>query len=87
MKQDLENGNHQMWDLAAYRVMSDRPHHRTGNEWKIYPTYDFAHCLSDSFEGITHLLCSTEFELSRISYEWLCDKLGVYKPMQREYLF
>lgn len=87
MKQDLESGNPQMWDLAAYRVLdSKRPHHKTGDKWKIYPTYDFTHCLCDSFEGITHSLCTTEFELSRVSYEWLCDKLGIYKPMQREYV-
>ena len=88
MKQDLENGNPQMWDLAAYRVLpGNRPHHKTGDAWKIYPTYDFTHCLCDSFEGITHSLCTTEFELSRVSYEWLCDRLGVYKPTQREYVF
>lgn len=46
---------------------------------------DFTHCLCDSFEKISHSLCTTEFELSRVSYEWLCDKLEVYKPMQREY--
>ncbi len=87
MKQNLEDNNPQMWDLAAYRVPKEPiPHHRTGNQWKIYPTYDFAHCLCDSFEGITHSLCTTEFELSRVSYEWLCDKLKVYKLMQREYV-
>ncbi len=87
MKQDLESGNPQMWDLAAYRVLDNKLlHYKTGNQWKIYPTYDFTHCLCDSFEGITHSLCTTEFELSRVSYEWLCDKLGVYKPMQREYV-
>ncbi|OAX80348.1 glutamine-tRNA ligase [Emergomyces africanus] len=87
MKQDIENGNPQMWDLFAYRVIDekDRHHFRTGNKWIIYPTYDFTHCLCDSFEGVTHSLCTTEFELSRVSYEWLCDKLEVYKPMQREY--
>ncbi|KAG8625805.1 hypothetical protein KVT40_006206 [Elsinoe batatas] len=86
MKQDLESNNPQMWDLAAYRVLDTAPpHFRTGSKWKIYPTYDFTHCLCDSFESITHSLCTTEFELSRISYEWLCDKLEVYKPMQREY--
>ena len=85
MKQDLESGNPQMWDLAAYRVIS-RPHHKTGDTWKIYPTYDFTHCLCDSFEGITHSLCTAEFELSRVSFEWLCDRLNVYKPMQREYV-
>ena len=86
MKQDLDNPNPQMWDLIAYRVLEKSHHYRTGDKWKIYPTYDFAHCLCDSIEGISHSLCTTEFELSRESYEWLCDKLEVYKPMQREYV-
>ncbi|KAF3403421.1 Glutamine--tRNA ligase [Talaromyces pinophilus] len=60
-------------------------HYRTGNKWKIYPTYDFTHCLVDSLEGVTHSLCTTEFETARTSYNWLCDKLGVYRPMQREF--
>jgi glutaminyl-tRNA synthetase len=59
-------------------------HHRTGDKWRIYPTYEFTHCLVDSFEGITHSLCTTEFEQSRTSYNWLCDTLDVYRPMQRE---
>lgn len=84
MKQDITDGNPQMWDLAAYRVKNE-PHHRTGTEWKIYPTYDFTHCLCDSFENITHSLCTTEFIQSRVSYEWLNKTLGVYEPMQREY--
>ncbi|KAI0438612.1 glutaminyl-tRNA synthetase-like protein [Xylaria telfairii] len=84
MKQDIEDGNPQMWDLAAYRVL-DKPHHRTGSKWRIYPTYDFTHCLCDSFESITHSLCTTEFVQSRVSYEWLNKTLGVYEPMQREY--
>lgn len=85
MKQDdFVNGNPQMWDLAAYRII-EQPHHRTGTKWRIYPTYDFTHCLCDSFEGITHSLCTVEFINSRESYEWLCDKVEVYKPMQREY--
>jgi glutaminyl-tRNA synthetase len=84
MKQDIEDGNPQMWDLAAYRIL-DAEHHRTGDKWKIYPTYDFTHCLCDSFEGITHSLCTTEFIQSRVSYEWLNKSLGVYEPMQREY--
>lgn len=85
MKQDdFVNGNPQMWDLAAYRII-EQPHHRTGSKWRIYPTYDFTHCLCDSFEGITHSLCTVEFINSRESYEWLCDKVEVYKPMQREY--
>ncbi|ORY70407.1 glutaminyl-tRNA synthetase [Pseudomassariella vexata] len=84
MKQDITDGNPQMWDLAAYRVL-EKPHHRTGSKWRIYPTYDFTHCLCDSFEGITHSLCTTEFVQSRVSYEWLNKTLGVYEPMQREY--
>ncbi|KAI0650231.1 glutaminyl-tRNA synthetase [Trametes meyenii] len=84
MKQDLESGNTMMWDLVAYRVLNS-PHHRTGSKWRIYPTYDFTHCLCDSFENITHSLCTTEFIASRESYEWLCDALGVYKPRQSEY--
>jgi glutaminyl-tRNA synthetase len=91
MKQKLEDANPQMWDLAAYRVLQSKDtedkkgiHYRTGDKWKIYPTYDFTHCLVDSIEGVTHSLCTTEFELSRVSYNWLCDRLGVYRPMQRE---
>lgn len=84
MKQDLESPLPQMWDLVAYRVLN-APHHRTGDRWKIYPTYDFTHCLVDSFENISHSLCTTEFRLLRESYEWLCDALHVYRPAQREY--
>lgn len=86
MRQSLEDNNPQMWDLTAYRVLDEKhKHHRAGTKWRIYPTYDFTHCLCDSFEGVTHSLCTTEFELSRVSYEWLCDKVAVYKPMQREF--
>lgn len=84
MKQDLSSPSPQMWDLIAYRVL-DAPHPRTGSDWKIYPTYDFTHCLVDSLENITHSLCTTEFYLSRESYEWLCDQVHVFRPAQREY--
>lgn len=84
MKQDLSSPSPQMWDLIAYRVLN-APHPRTGDKWKIYPTYDFTHCLVDSFENITHSLCTTEFYLSRESYEWLCDQVHVFRPAQREY--
>ncbi|KAJ2931698.1 hypothetical protein H1R20_g5399, partial [Candolleomyces eurysporus] len=84
MKQDLTDGNPQMWDLTAYRVL-DAPHHRTGDKWKIYPTYDFTHCLVDSMENISHSLCTVEFIASRQSYDWLCDAVEVYKPRQSEY--
>lgn len=88
MKQDIESGNPQMWDLAAYRIPPEGKayHYRTKDAWKIYPTYDFAHCLCDSLEGVTHSLCTTEFILSRESYEWLNHTLGVpHEPMQREF--
>ncbi|KAI5284297.1 hypothetical protein KEM54_001453 [Ascosphaera aggregata] len=90
MKQDYNNGNPQMWDLTAYRIIENddgtlATHLRTGDKWKTYPTYDFTHCLCDSFEKITHSLCTTEFEQSRESYDWLINALEVYPPMQREY--
>ncbi|KAI9104741.1 tRNA synthetases class I, catalytic domain-containing protein [Phlyctochytrium arcticum] len=84
MKMDMQNPNPQFWDLVAYRVLK-APHHRTADKWCIYPTYDFTHCLCDSFEDITHSLCTTEFTLSRESYYWLVDALGIYKPVQWEY--
>ncbi|KAJ7725930.1 glutamine-tRNA ligase [Mycena metata] len=84
MKQDLEDPNPQMWDLVAYRSHV-HAHPRTGTRWKIYPTYDFTHCLVDSFENISHSLCTNEFAGSRQSYEWLCHALEVYTPRQYEY--
>jgi glutaminyl-tRNA synthetase len=96
--------NPAFWDIAAYRVKQwkkdeSKPdelpanhHHRTGDKWKIYPTYEFTHCLVDAFEGITHSLCTVEFETLRPAYNWLLEALD-YKlpdseekgPMQREY--
>lgn len=84
MKMNLEDGNPQFWDLIAYRVLFT-PHHRTGSDWCIYPTYDYTHCICDSFENITHSLCTTEFTQSRESYYWLVDALEIYKPVQWEY--
>ncbi|KAI8802394.1 tRNA synthetases class I, catalytic domain-containing protein [Cladochytrium replicatum] len=84
MKMNMQDGNPQFWDLVAYRVMYT-PHYRTGDEWCIYPTYDYTHCLCDSFEDITHSLCTTEFQQSRASYYWLVDALEIYKPVQWEY--
>ncbi|KAJ2722894.1 Glutaminyl-tRNA synthetase [Coemansia sp. Benny D115] len=84
MKMDMTDGNPQMWDLIAYRIMYSS-HHRTGDKWCIYPTYDFTHCLCDSIENISHSLCTREFTQSRQSYYWLCDALEVYKPVQWEY--
>lgn len=84
MKMDLDNPNPQMWDLVAYRVLYT-PHHRTKDTWCIYPTYDYTHCLCDSFEDITHSICTLEFVLSRESYYWLVDALELYKPIQSEF--
>lgn len=86
--------NPALWDVAAYRVKKpeDSHHHRTGDKWRIYPTYEFTHCLCDSFENISHSLCTTEFETLRPAYNWLLEALD-HKlpdtdekgPMQREY--
>ncbi|KAK4686749.1 glutaminyl-tRNA synthetase, partial [Tremellales sp. Uapishka_1] len=84
MKMDLKSGNPYMWDAVAYRV-KNAPHHRTGDKWKIYPTYDFTHCLCDSIENISHSLCTVEFVAARESYEWVCDALEVYKARQYEF--
>lgn len=68
MKQSIDDpneGNPQMWDLPAYRVLEQNHHYRTKDKWKIYPTYDFTHCIVDALEGTTHSLCTLEFILSR----------------------
>lgn len=84
MKMDMTSDNPQLWDLVAYRVIK-HPHVRTGSKWVVYPSYDFTHCLTDSFEDITHSFCTTEFINSRESYNWLCDALDLYRPVQWEY--
>jgi glutaminyl-tRNA synthetase len=71
-------------DPVLYRIVK-APHHRTGNKWHIYPMYDFTHCLSDSIEGITHSICTLEFDNNRRLYDWLLDTLGVYHPQQIEF--
>lgn len=81
MKTTLEDGK---IDPVAYRIKFV-PHHRTGNEWCIYPTYDYTHCLCDSIENITHSLCTKEFQSRRSSYYWLCNALDLYCPVQWEY--
>jgi glutaminyl-tRNA synthetase len=73
-----------MRDPVIYRIMYAH-HHQTGDEWCIYPMYDFAHPLSDSIEGITHSLCSLEFEDHRPLYDWYCDAVGVHHPQQIEF--
>lgn len=81
MKITLEEGK---IDPVAYRIKFV-PHHRTGNDWCIYPTYDYTHCLCDSIEDITHSLCTKEFQSRRSSYYWLCNALNIYCPVQWEY--
>jgi len=81
MKIVMEDGK---MDPVAYRIKFT-PHHRTGNKWCIYPTYDFTHCLNDSLEHITHSLCTKEFQARRSSYYWLCNAIDVYCPVQWEY--
>ncbi len=83
-KIDMASGNLNMRDPVMYRIMR-ATHHRTGDAWCIYPTYDFTHCLSDSIEGITHSLCTLEFEDHRPLYDWFLDQLGVFHPQQIEF--
>ncbi|KAK6055764.1 tRNA ligase class I, catalytic domain protein [Cooperia oncophora] len=81
LKLTLEEGK---VDPVAYRIKYV-PHHRTGNQWCIYPTYDYTHCLCDSIENITHSLCTKEFQSRRSSYYALCNMLDIYCPVQWEY--
>jgi glutaminyl-tRNA synthetase len=84
-KIDMASSNVVMRDPAIYRIRR-ASHHRTGDKWCIYPMYDFAHCLSDSIEGITHSICTLEFENNRVLYDWVLDALGVAcHPQQIEF--
>jgi len=84
-KIDMASPNVVMRDPVVYRILKSS-HHRTGDKWCIYPMYDFAHCLSDSIEGITHSLCSLEFENHRPLYDWYLDQLEVeHHPQQIEF--
>ena len=84
-KIDMASGNLNMRDPVIYRIMHV-PHHRTGDKWCIYPMYDFAHCLSDAIEGITHSICTLEFEDHRPLYDWFLDELKTpCHPQQIEF--
>ena len=83
-KIDMASGNLNLRDPVIYRILK-QPHHRTGDKWCIYPTYDFAHGQSDSIEGVTHSICTLEFEDHRPLYDWLLDTLDVYHPQQIEF--
>jgi glutaminyl-tRNA synthetase len=90
-KIDMESPNINMRDPAMYRIRK-APHVMTGDKWKMYPMYDFAHCISDALEGITHSLCTLEFEDHRPLYDWFvkeAEDLGLFKgstlPEQTEF--
>ncbi|NOZ62947.1 MAG: glutamine--tRNA ligase/YqeY domain fusion protein [Calditrichaeota bacterium] len=83
-KIDMSHPNLNMRDPVMYRILR-ATHHRTGDKWCIYPMYDWAHGLEDSIEGITHSLCTLEFEDHRPLYDWFLDQLGVHHPQQIEF--
>ena len=73
-------------DPLIYRIRHTA-HHHTGDKWRIYPMYDFAHCLSDYIEGITHSICTLEFEVHRPLYDWILESLGLPRPLPHQYEF
>jgi glutaminyl-tRNA synthetase len=81
---DMASANLNMRDPVMYRILH-ASHHRTGDQWCIYPMYDFAHGQSDSVEGVTHSICTLEFEDHRPLYDWYLEKLGIYRPQQIEF--
>ncbi len=83
-KIDMSSGNINMRDPVMYRILHAE-HHRTGDKWCIYPMYDWAHGQSDSIEGITHSICTLEFEDHRPLYDWCLDELNIYHPRQIEF--
>ncbi len=86
-KIDMASSNMHFRDPLMYRIITDHPHHRTGYTWKVYPMYDFAHGQSDYFEGVTHSICTLEFEVHRPLYDWFIDqfKQDDYRPRQIEF--
>ena len=83
-KIDMASPNFNLRDPIMYRILHAE-HHRTGNQWCIYPMYDYAHGQSDSIEGITHSICTLEFEDHRPLYDWYIEALGIYHPQQIEF--
>ena len=83
-KIDMNHPNLLMRDPVFYRIRKI-VHHRTQDKWCIYPTYDFTHCICDSLEGITHSICTLEFEVHRQLYDWILEQLGVHHPQQIEF--
>jgi len=85
LKIDMSSPNINMRDPIIYRIKNFK-HHKTGNDWCIYPMYDFTHCISDAIENVTHSLCTLEFEDHRELYDWIIKKIGhVNKPQQIEF--
>jgi glutaminyl-tRNA synthetase len=85
-KIDMQAPNVWLRDPILYRIRH-AVHHRTGNRWCIYPMYDFAHCLSDYIEGVTHSICTLEFEVHRPLYEWILENLNLPRRIPRQYEF
>jgi glutaminyl-tRNA synthetase len=85
-KIDMESSNVWMRDPILYRIRHSE-HHHTGAKWCIYPMYDFAHCLSDYIEGITHSICTLEFEVHRSLYDWILENLDLPRPLPHQYEF
>lgn len=85
-KIDMAAPNIWLRDPVLYRIRHAE-HHHTGSEWCIYPMYDFAHCLSDYIEGITHSICTLEFEVHRPLYDWILEKLNLARPLPHQYEF
>ena len=83
-KIDMDSPNMHMRDPIMYRILHAH-HHRTGDKWCIYPMYDYAHGQSDSIEGITHSICTLEFEVHRPLYDWFCEALKIHQPQQSEF--
>lgn len=83
-KIDMAHTNMMMRDPILYRILHT-DHHRTGNKWCIYPMYDFAHGQCDSIERITHSICTLEFEIHRLLYDWFIKEIGIYAPQQIEF--
>ena len=84
-KIDMSHANVHMRDPALYRIRTEN-HHNTGDDWCLYPMYDYAHCIEDSIEGITHSVCTLEFEVHRPLYDWVLDQLEVAcHPQQIEF--
>jgi len=81
---DMTSPNLHLRDPALYRIKRAH-HHNTGDQWCIYPMYDFAHCIEDSIEGVTHSMCTLEFEVHRPLYDWILQTLEVFQPQQIEF--